>query len=93
MKAEIEFDDRRYLIESPGCINIRVNVDGRYNVVNIGTGSDDAGEELARIPLGGDWEILISKTETDLIERFLANYSKELIAEVEINNIKYCLYK
>ena len=91
MKVTVEFDDRKYLVESAGLLNITVNGGGR---TNIGAGSDeDPGEEIARIPLGGDWEILINKQDTNLIERFLANYSKELIAEVEINNVKYCIYK
>ncbi len=94
MKVTVEFDDRKYLVESAGLLNITVNGGGRTIIGNIGAGSDeDPGEEIARIPLGGDWFIHISKKETDIIERFIANYSKELLAEIEINNVKYCLYK
>ena len=93
MKVTVEFDNRKYLVESAGLLNITVNGGGR-NIVNIGAvTNDDPGEEIARIPLGVDWEILIIKQDTDLIDRFLANYSKELLAEIEINNVKYCLYK
>ncbi len=90
MKITVEFDDKKYLVESSGLLNIRVNGGGRENIIG---SSDDPGEEIARIPMGGDWFIHISKKETDVIERFIANYSKELLAEIEINNVKYCLYK
>ena len=98
MRITVEFDDKKYLVESSGLLNIRVNGGGREDIINIGSGSsDDPGEEIARIPMGGDWFIHISKKEskkeTDVIERFIANYSKELLAEIEINNVKYCLYK